>query len=113
MPANVITPEDLQIFKKELLEDIRKLLMQKETHELKRWLRGTEVRKLLSISTGTLYTLRQNGSLPFTRIGQINYYDYDDIKRILEDNKQCDFDSVIKLKHDEENRNKKINRKQL
>jgi len=88
MPAHIITPEDLQIFKKELLEEIKKLLVHKETHELKRWLRGNEVRKILSISTGTLYTLRQNGILPFTRIGQTNYYDYDDIKRIFEQNKQ-------------------------
>ena len=95
MPAHVITPEDLQIFKKELLEDIKKLLVQKETHELKKWLRGNEVRKLLSISTGTLYTLRQSGVLPFTKIGQTNYYDYDDIKKIFEQNKQHDLQSLI------------------
>lgn len=101
MPINIITPEDLQIFKKELLEEIKKLLEQKETHQLKKWLRGEEVRKLLSISTGTLYNLRQSGVLPFTKIGQTNYYDYDDIKRIFEQNKQYDIESLLNPTHTE------------
>lgn len=100
MPANIVTTEDLLVFKKELLEEIKKLLEKKETHQLKKWLRGEEVRKLLSISNGTLYNLRMNGILPFTKIGQINYYEYDDIKRILNNNKQYDVDGLIALQRD-------------
>ena len=98
MPANIITYEDLQAFKKELLQEIRTLISQVNQEgslTQKKWLRGSEVRKLLSISNGTLYNLRVNGVLPYTKVGQINYYDYDDIKRILEKNKQEDFETLM------------------
>jgi hypothetical protein len=98
MPANIITYEDLQVFKRELLLEIRNLLAQhaqRDSSLHKKWLRGNEVRRLLSISNGTLHNMRTNGILPYTKVGQIMYYDYDDIRRILEKNKQADFDSLL------------------
>ena len=52
----------------------------------KKWLKSPEVRELLSISTGTLQNLRINGTLPYTKIGGVIYYDYDEILKILEEN---------------------------
>jgi hypothetical protein len=49
----------------------------------KRWLRSVEVRKLLNISPGTLQTLRNNGTLPYTKIGGLIYYDAYQIDQIL------------------------------
>ncbi len=46
--------------------------------------------------------------LPYTKIGQANCYDYDDIKRILERNKQCD---VVSLITQVQNRRTKNNKK--
>ena len=88
MPASIITPEDLQIFKIELLEEIGKLLAQRRDVTDRKWLKSGEVRKLLMLSPGTLQNLRINGTLPFTKIGSVIYYEYDDIKKMLKDNKR-------------------------
>jgi len=87
MPATIVTPEDLEIFKRELLEDIKKLISQRNTTPDRKWLKSHEVRRLLTLSPGTLQNLRVNGTLPFTKIGGVIYYDYDDIKKMLENNK--------------------------
>jgi hypothetical protein len=52
----------------------------------KKWLKSSEVRKMLGISPGTLQNLRVNGSLPFTKIGGIIFYSQEDIERLLKDN---------------------------
>ena len=53
----------------------------------KKWLKTTEVLELLKISPGTLQNFRTNGTLPFSKIGGIIYYDAQDIQQILTDNK--------------------------
>lgn len=84
MAIALITKEDLQQFKIELLESIEKLLQGKKTEE-KLWLRTSEVRKLLNISAGTLQNLRINGTLSYSKIGGVLYYNYKDIEKLLTD----------------------------
>ncbi len=91
MAANIITPEDLQSFKIELLEEIQKLLSQRQTTPARKWLKSHEVRRLLTLSPGTLQNLRINGTLPFTKIGGVIFYDYDDIQKMLEGHKQSSY----------------------
>ncbi|MEX2232663.1 MAG: helix-turn-helix domain-containing protein [Cyclobacteriaceae bacterium] len=86
MAANIITPEDLQAFKQELLEEIKSLLSNRPA-TTRKWLKSHEVRRLLTISPGTLQNLRVNGTLPFTKIGGVIFYDYEDIRKMLQDNK--------------------------
>jgi hypothetical protein len=88
MASAIITPEDLQNFKQELLDEIRKLLTQGNPEPARRWIKSQEVRKLLAISPGTLQNLRINGTLPYTKIGGVMYYDYQDIQKMLESRKQ-------------------------
>jgi len=88
MATNIITIEDLQNFKRELFEEMRNLLGQRNTPPARRWLKSREVRRLLTISPGTIQNLRVNGTLPFTKIGGTIYYDYDDILKMLEKNKE-------------------------
>lgn len=88
MAANIITLEDLQSFKKELIEELRNMLSQRHTTPARRWLKSHEVRRLLTVSPGTLQNLRVNGSLPFTKIGGVIYYDYEDIQKMLLKHKQ-------------------------
>ena len=38
---------------------------------------------MLDVSTGTLQTLRINGTLPYTLIGGVIYYDADDIENMF------------------------------
>ena len=82
MSVNIITKEDLQEFKVELLQGIRDLFHIKTT-EQKLWLRSAEVKELLKISSGTLQTLRANGTLSYTRIEGTLYYNYKDIEKLF------------------------------
>jgi hypothetical protein len=88
MAATIITLEDLQNFKQELLAEIQKLLSQKQTTPASKWLKSNEVRMLLLVSPGTLQNLRVNGTLPFTKIGGVIFYDYDDIQKMIEEHKR-------------------------
>lgn len=85
MSVEIITKEDLEQFKSELLEDLLKVL-QPNQPQAKQWLKSQDVRKLLNISPGTLQNLRINGTLRFTKIGSIFYYRAQDITKILEGN---------------------------
>ena len=71
MNVDIITRDDLEKFKKELLEEIHKFQQypRKQGQEESIWLKSYEVRKLLSISAGTLQNLRINGTLPYNKIG--------------------------------------------
>lgn len=86
MKVNLVTKEDLQEFKSELLEEIKTLFNTKNL-EQKSWLRSSEVKELLKISTGTLQNLRINGNLTFTRVGGTLYYKYEDIEKMLNNEK--------------------------
>ncbi|SRR5258708_4462848 len=88
MVANIVTIEDLENFKQTLLEEIRKIISQKQGPPTHKWLKSHEVRRLLTLSPGTLQNLRVNGTLPFTKIGGVIFYDYDDIQRMIEERKQ-------------------------
>ncbi len=82
MIVNLITQEDLKEFKTELLEDIKNLFNIKVS-EQKLWLRSSEVKELLKISSGTLQNLRIKGILSYTRVGGTLYYNYKDIEKML------------------------------
>ena len=87
MPAQILTTDDLREFQEVLLEEIKKLLRQSGVQPTKKWLKSPEVRKMLAISPGTLQNLRINGTLPYTKIGGVIYYDYEDIQKMLADHK--------------------------
>ncbi len=87
MATSIITTDDLREFKLELLGDIQKLLNAQNGQVPKKWLKSHEVRDYLSISPGTLQNLRINGTLPYTKIGGVLYYDYRDISKALEENR--------------------------
>ncbi|MGN8068588.1 helix-turn-helix domain-containing protein [Mucilaginibacter sp. 22184] len=85
MNVELITREDLREFKNELLNDLKQI-MQPGQGQSKKWLKSSEVRKMLNISPGTLQNLRINGTLRFTKIGSIMYYKLEDINKVLEGN---------------------------
>lgn len=82
---DLVTKGDLIEFRKELLKDLQ-ALMEKEDLPSKKWLKTDEVRKLLKVSAGTLQTLRINGTITYTKLGGILYYDYEQIERLMMDN---------------------------
>lgn len=74
-------------FKTELLEEIKELLSTKQQGVIKRtWLKSTQVMEMLQISPGTLQNLRVNGTLPYTKIGGLIFYDAAEIDRVLVEN---------------------------
>lgn len=87
MAANIITTEDLTEFKVELLDGINELINNHTGFKARKWLKSKEVKTLLGISPGTLQNLRINGTLPYTKIGGIIYYDFEEIQSILESNR--------------------------
>ncbi|MCA6422062.1 MAG: helix-turn-helix domain-containing protein [Flavobacterium sp.] len=82
----IITREDLNEFRSLLLNDLKEIF-QSNPQQTKQWLKSNEVRKLLNISPGTLQNLRINGTLTYTKIGGIMYYDNSDIDKLLNGNK--------------------------
>lgn len=87
MAATVLTTEDLQEFKVELLQEFKELLKSQSSFQPKKWLRSPEVRELLDISPGTLQNLRINGTLPYTKMGGVIYYEYADILKVMQANR--------------------------
>lgn len=82
MAVEIITREDLNEFRSLLLNDLKEIINSKP-QQTKQWLKSNEVRKLLNISPGTLQNLRINGTLSYTKVGSIIFYNYDDINKML------------------------------
>lgn len=79
----LLTTEDLEVFKNNLLQEMKKIVKELVGNPGKKWLKSFEVKKLLGISPGKLQNLRVNGTLPYTQIGGVILYDYEDIQKML------------------------------
>ena len=79
----IITKEDLEEFRLQLLNDIKQMLKPAEAKIVKPWLKNAEVMKLLDISANTLQRLRVSGKLSASKVGGIHYYRYDDIEKLF------------------------------
>ena len=85
---NLITREDLEQFKSDLFKELKQLGISNPANSTQPiWLRSVEVRKILHISPATLQNFRINGTLPFTKVGSILFYKYDDLSKVMEQNK--------------------------
>jgi hypothetical protein len=55
MEIDIVTREDLRQFKREMLDEFKQIIGNREKDNLGReWLKSAEVRRLLGISPGTL-----------------------------------------------------------
>ncbi|MDB5198722.1 MAG: transcriptional regulator [Chitinophagaceae bacterium] len=86
MAIEVVTKEDLQEFRMQLLKDIRQLITPSQTKLIKPWLKNSEVRKLLNISSNTIQRLRIAGKLCSSKVGGTHYYRYEDIEKLMNNN---------------------------
>lgn len=86
MPANIVTTEDLQQFKEELLSEFKRLLIKYEKITIDKWIKSSKVMDKLEISPGTLQNFRINETLPYSKLGGIIFYDEERINEILEAN---------------------------
>lgn len=83
MAVELITKDDLQAFRMQLLNDIRQLLIPQEAKLIKPWLKNSEVKDLLGVSSNTVQRLRIAGKLRSTKVGGVHYYRYEDIEKLL------------------------------
>lgn len=90
MAVEIITKEDLQVFRLQLLSDLKTLLHTEkpEGGKTRPWLRSRDVRAMLNISAGTLQNLRVTGVLRSSKVGKMHYYKMEDIDKLLSGNKQ-------------------------
>lgn len=83
MEIELLTKDDLQRFKEELLKELTTLLHSRKSNIGKEWLRSKEVRKMLNISYGTLQNLRVKKLLNPTKIEGGYYYRLSEIESLL------------------------------
>lgn len=84
MATEIITSEDLQQFRIQLLEDFKLLLRDYKETPRKKWLKSFEVMTMLNITKNTLKTYRTTGILYGKKIGGIYYYAYQEIQELLQ-----------------------------
>ncbi|MBU1372642.1 MAG: helix-turn-helix domain-containing protein [Bacteroidetes bacterium] len=82
-----LTQGDLIDFKNEMLSEFKRIIKESMGEPGKRWLKSCEVKKMLGISHGFLQTLRDSGTLPFSKIGGSIYYDFEDICQMMSSKK--------------------------
>lgn len=80
MGLQVLTVDDLEKFRMQLLTDIENLL---NTKRPKKWLKTNEVMELLGMSEVTLQTLRNKGLIPFKKLGGTVYYNAEELDEFL------------------------------
>ena len=84
----LLTLHDLMDFKEQLLNEIKELLSQQKTAQApkieKQWLKAFEIKKLLRLSSGKLQYLRDNGVIPFKKLGNVTYYDLEKIQELMD-----------------------------
>lgn len=87
MATEILTTDDLYEFKVQLFGELKKLLTENPKATPKKYLKSAEVMEMLQVSPGTLQNLRINGTLPYTKIGGIILYEYEEILEVLKDNR--------------------------
>lgn len=83
MPKEIITLEDLQDFKRELISEISMLLGKAPAND-RRWLKSYQVREILGISSGTLQHMRTTGKIRYSKVGGLALYDQNDVYAMMD-----------------------------
>jgi hypothetical protein len=83
----IATKGDLEKLKTEILSAIAKLSAGAVGPQTK-WVKSKDVMKFLGISSSSLQTLRINGTIPYTKLSGLHYYDMDDLQKIMAKNKK-------------------------
>ena len=86
MSVEILTKEDLNNFKVELVNLITEIISKGQPQK-KEILSNEDVKDLLGISSGTLRKYRITGKISYTKIDNILYYKYDDVLKLIESNK--------------------------
>jgi hypothetical protein len=74
---NIATIEDLERFKDELIQEVKKLFNQPA--QVIKFLKSSEVKKIFHISETKLYELRRDFKIPFLKVDGKYLYDYNEL----------------------------------
>jgi hypothetical protein len=87
MSVEIVTKEDLQIFRLQLLKDIQDIITKiKGSADSKlEGYKTAQVRGILGCSVNKLVSLRVSKKIRVKKIGGTLYYNKEDIKRLLEE----------------------------
>jgi hypothetical protein len=88
MAIEVVTKEDLQVFRVQLLKDIKILLdtqPKARPNMVGEEYRTRDVRRILGCSVNKLVSLRVARKIRWKKIGGTIYYNKEDIRRLVED----------------------------
>lgn len=83
MEIEIVTKQDLCAFRIHLINDIKQLLQSCSAKTEKQWLKNSDVKELLKISSNSIQRLRISGKLKSSKVGGIHYYRYEDIESLL------------------------------
>ena len=86
MAVEIITREDLQFFRVQLLSEIKELICQLKNDGSNGAVEGYKtkhVRKILDCSNGKLQALRISGKLRCNKVGGTLYYRKEDVQKLL------------------------------
>ncbi len=92
MAANIITQEDLEQFRIELMTELKELFQSNfnqpstSVQSLDLLLKSHQIQKMLKISPGTLQNLRINGTIPYSKIGGVILYPREEIEQLIKKN---------------------------
>ncbi|RXK81301.1 DNA-binding protein [Filimonas effusa] len=83
---DIVTKQDLEQFKTDLLAAVKVLLDETRNEPPRRWLKTYQVRDMLGeISAGTLQTMRNNGMLPYSLLTGLALYEYADVTKLMDE----------------------------
>ena len=81
----LVTKEDLQCFRMQLLEDLYKAIERHLNRDYEHeWLKSADLRKMLRVSDGTLQNLRISGKLKPVKIEGTWYYNRAEVLGLFE-----------------------------
>lgn len=86
MAAEIITREDLQLFRIQLMDELKEIISQLKRDTSNSAVEGYKtkhVRKILDCSTGKLQALRISGKLRCKKIGGTLYYKREDVQKLF------------------------------
>jgi len=84
----IVTKEDLQAFRRELLIDVRTIIREEIAGRKENPLQGyktKDVRNILGCSFNKLVSLRVSRKVRWKKIGGTIYYNRDDVRRLVEE----------------------------
>ena len=83
MQIELLTKADLLQFKKDLIEEIKNLVTNKNKQENMTYLKSKDVKRLLGCSDSTLQFYRQSGKISAQKVGGTYYYSRESINNLM------------------------------